>query len=123
MFSQRIPSGDQVVEELQVNPAIRDVLRAYPDAHSNHLNNKANGRPIPRAPPARILRYLNQTLWHTVDHEANQVADQTRWMWGKEAYDSTKFEYVGVGRPLHSRMPLLRSAAWNHYLPATKEDS
>lgn len=120
-MSQRLPSGDQIVEALDRMPAA-DVFRAFPDAQATYRQNEAAGRPLSKAPPPAILKRLNPKMWDTLDYEAHQVADQTRWMWGKEAYDGTKFEYVGVGKPFNARQPLLRSVAWKHFLPATDDD-
>lgn len=120
-FSQVLPNGDQIVRDLGVDPAIRDVLRHFPEAHATHLNNKRGGIPFPKLPPPRIMRTLNPALWDGLDFEAHQVADQTRWMWGKEGFDGTKFQFVGV-RPFHAPQPLIRSVAWKDFRPATEED-
>lgn len=122
-FSQMLPNGDQVVGQLQNDPLIRDVMRNFPEPHAQHLNQRANGgrHMAVRAPP-RILRHLHEGLWDSIDWEAHQVADNTRWMWGKEGYDGTKFQFLGVGKPFHAVPPLIRSVAWKDFRPATEDD-
>jgi hypothetical protein len=118
----RLQKIDQVLSEIDPLPQVGDVLRAFPDAHARNAQNKRAGRPINTAAPPRILERLNQGLWHSINFEAQQIADQTRWMWAKEAYDGTKHEFVGVGKPQYAPKPLLRSVAFKSFLPATKED-
>lgn len=118
----RLQTVDQVLNDLDRLPQASDVLRAFPDAHARVAQGQRAGRPLNTQAPPRMLQRLNQGLWHSLNFEAQQIADQTRWLWAKEAYDGTKFEYVGVGKPQYAPKPLLRSVAFKNFLPATKED-
>lgn len=121
-FSQMLPNGDQVVAQLQQDDRIQDVMRHFPEPHANALLQERGGaRHVQIKEPPKMLRHLHQGLWHAVDYEAHQVADQTRWMWGKEGFDSTKVQFVGV-RPFIRPQPLLRSVAWKDFRRASKDD-
>lgn len=96
--SQRIPDIDRLRNDIQ-RGGIRDAQRLFPDVQARRANNEAGHRPLTTRPPPRILKHLTPSMWGSIDYEAHQLADQTRKIWGIEAYDGTKFEYTGVGRP------------------------
>ena len=99
--------NDAVSDHDLTDLPISDALSSYPAVAAQFAQAKRGGRPITRAPPARALKVLNPRLWHTQDWDSIAIMDQTRYDWGKEMGDGTKFEYTGVGIPFKPQ-PLLR---------------
>lgn len=60
-------------------------------------------------------------MWTSIDYEAHQLADQTRKIWGIEAYDGTKYEYAGYGRPCRLQ-PMKRYSPWRGFAPPNDND-
>lgn len=113
--SQRIPDMNQLRGDIG-RTNVRDAQRQFADVQARHAANDAGQRPITTAPPPRIMRNLVPSMWGSIDFEAHQMADQTRKIWGIATYDSTKFEYTGVGRPCRLQ-PMKRHSPFRGFAP------
>lgn len=118
--SQRIPDSDRIRGDIG-RANIPDAQRLFPDVQARRANNAAGHRPLTTAPAPRILKHLMPSMWGSVDYEAHQIADQTCKIWGKPAYDGTKFEYTGVGRPCRLQ-PMKRYSPFRGFAPPNDGD-
>ena len=113
--SQRIPDIDQIRSNIGRSEA-RDVQRLFPDVQARRAANDAGQRPLTTAPPPRILKHLTPSMWGSFAYGADQIADQTRKIWGIETYDGTKYEYTGVGKPCRLQ-PMKRYSPFRGFAP------
>lgn len=105
---------DPVVTTLSSVEALAD----FPDIQATlSRNHTGPGRPYSQKKLPALLRTLNPKLHDTQNWPGVQLMDDTKWMWGKECYDSTQFEWGVNATAMPRRAVLARYGNYNGALP------
>lgn len=98
-----------------------EILSDYPDLQATFSrNHEGPGRPYATKQPPPLLKRLNPKLHGTQNWPGVQLMDDTKWMWGKECYDSTSFEWGVNATAMPPRQVLRRHGNFNGLMPAMK---